>query len=84
MYPGLGSSGGYSLWYRQQQLERYNAGGPIDVSKSSINQWAACPEPFFQTGNHPWMGIVVVNLLNLVTFIRAWPNASLVEMAVFI
>jgi hypothetical protein len=31
-YPGLGGSGDYALWYRQQQLERFNAGGPIDVS----------------------------------------------------
>jgi hypothetical protein len=36
LYPGLGGSSGYALWYRQQQLERFNARGPIDVSKSSI------------------------------------------------
>jgi hypothetical protein len=77
LYPGLGGSGGYALWYRQQQLERFNAGGPIDVSKSSIYQWADCPEPFCQTGNCPRMGIVGVDLLNLVMFIMAWPDASL-------
>ncbi len=80
----LGGSGGHALWYRQLQLEKFHAGGPIDVSSSSIYRWALRIEPFCQTGNGPRTVIIEVDLLNLVTFITAWPDATLVEMAVFI
>jgi hypothetical protein len=81
--PSLGGSG-YALWYHQQQLERFHTGGLIDISFLSIYRWVLCPEPFCMTGNRPRMVIVGVDLLNLITFITAWPNATLVEMAVFI
>ncbi len=35
-YPGLGGSGGYAVWYREQQLQRFNASEAIDVSLASI------------------------------------------------
>ncbi len=35
-YPGNGGSGGYAVWYRKQQLQRFNAGEAIDVSCRSI------------------------------------------------
>ncbi len=83
-HPCLGGSGGYALWYRQMQLEKFHAGGPIDVSSLSIYRWTLCIKPFCQTGNGPRTVIIGVDLLNLVTFITAWPDATLVEMAVFI
>jgi hypothetical protein len=45
---------------------------------------ALCIKPFRQTGSRPRTVIIGVDLLNLVTFIMAWPDATLVKMAVFI
>jgi hypothetical protein len=39
-YPGLGGGGGYAVWYRKQQLQRFNASEGIDVSLASIYRWA--------------------------------------------
>jgi hypothetical protein len=83
-YPGDGGSGGNAVWYREQQLQRFNSGEAIDVSRRSIYQWADLLEPFRQTGNRERMTIVGVDLLSLVTYIMAWPDATLDEMAVFI
>jgi hypothetical protein len=41
-YPGIGGSGGYAVWYREQQLQRFNAGEAMDVSRRSIYRWADC------------------------------------------
>ncbi len=49
-YPGFGGGGGYPVWYREQQLQRFNAGEAIDVSLSSIYRWDDRLEPFRQTG----------------------------------
>ena len=43
-----------------------------------------CPGPYHQTGNRPRTTVVGVDLLNLVTYITAWPDATLDEMAAFI
>ncbi len=39
-YPGLGGSGSYAVWYREQQLQRFNASEGIDVTLASIYRWA--------------------------------------------
>jgi hypothetical protein len=39
-YTGDGGSGGYAVWYREQQLQRFNAREAIDVSRRSIYRWA--------------------------------------------
>ncbi len=74
------------MWYReqQQQLRRFNAREAIDVSWRSIYRWADRLERFCQTGNRERMTIVGVDLLSLVTYITAWPDAALDKMAVFI
>ena len=82
-FPHFGG-GGYPVWYREQQLERFNAGDAIDVSLSSIYRWNLRPEPFCQTGNGPWTSIVGADLLNLVTYLTAWPDATIDKMAAFI
>jgi hypothetical protein len=82
--PRLGGSSGYPVWYREQQLQRFNAGEAIDVSWPSICRWADRLEPFRQTGNTERTTIVGVDLLSLVTYITAWLDATLDEMAVFI
>jgi hypothetical protein len=83
-YPGIGGSGGYAVWYREHQLQQFNAGEAINVSRKSIYRWANRLEPFRQTGNRERTTIVGVDLLCLVTYITAWPDATLDEMAVFI
>ena len=72
------------MWYREIQLEKFHAGDAIEVSLSSIYRWDVRPEPFRQTGNGPWTTVVGVDLLNLVTYITAWPDATLDEMSTFI
>ena len=54
------------------------------VSLSSIYRWDVHPGPYRQTGNRPRTTVVGVDLLNLVTYITAWPDATLDEMAAFI
>ena len=84
--PVSGSSGyaGSAVWYRKQQLKRFNAGEATDVSRRSIFRWNLRPEPFRQTGNGPRTSIVGADLLNLVTYLTAWPDTTIDEMAAFI
>ena len=82
--PRFGGSGGYPVWYREIQLQRFNAGEAIDVSLASIYRWADRLEPFRQTGNRERTTIIGADLLSLVTYITAWPDATLDEMVVFI
>lgn len=72
------------MWFREIQLQRFNAGEAIDVSLASIYRWGDRLEPFRQTGNTERKTIVGADLLSLVTYITAWPDATLDEMAVFI
>jgi hypothetical protein len=72
------------VWYHEQQLQRFNAGEAIDVSRRSIYRWADRLEPLRQTGNRERATIVGVDLLSLVTYITDWPDATLDEMAIFI
>ena len=83
-HPSRGGSSGYPVWYRQQQLTRFCAGMQIDVSVSTIYRWQKRLEPHCQNGNGPRTTIIGADLLNLVTFITAWPDAHLDEMACFI
>ena len=79
--PRFGGSSGYPVWYREIQLEKFHAGEAIQVSLRSIYRWDVLPEPYRQTGNRPRTTVVGVDLLNLVTYITAWPDATLDEMA---
>jgi len=80
----FGDSGGYPVWYRENQLDKFNAGEAIEVSLASIYRRDVHHEPFRQTGNGPRTTVVGVNLLNLVTYITALPDGTLDEMAAFI
>ena len=82
-HPFLGGTG-YPIWYREQQLEKWNAGKVTDVSESSLFRWSGRLEPYRQTGNRERSQIIGTELLNLVTYITAWPDATLDEMAAFI
>ena len=81
--PFLGGTG-YPVWYREQQLEKCNAGEATDVSDRSLFRWSGRLEPYRQTGNRERSLIIGTELLHLVTFVTAWPDATLDEMAAFI
>ncbi len=72
------------MWFREEQLARAQAGEDVDVSLSSIRRWGERLHPYRQTGNKAREQVVGVDLINLVTFLRAWPEATLDEMAVFL
>jgi hypothetical protein len=81
--PFLGGTG-YPVWYHEQQLEKWNASEVTDVSESSLFRWSGRLEPHRQTGNRERSRIIGTELLNLVTYITAWPDATLDKMAAFI
>jgi hypothetical protein len=82
-HPCLGG-GGYNVWLCNEQLAKVQAREDIDVSTRSLLRWRERLHPYHQTGNKAREQVVGVNLLNLVTFLRAWPEATLKEMAIFI
>jgi len=75
---------GYDTWYLREQLDKAAVGADVDVSLSSIRQWRECLEPYRATGNKAREKIVGVDLINLVTFLWAWPESQLEKMAVFL
>ena len=76
---------GYDTWFPREQLAKAAAGEDVDVSMSTIRQWGERLElePYRATGNKAREKIVGVDLINLVTFLRAWPESQLEEMAEF-
>ena len=67
---------------RLKQPRRISPSKAINISRASIYQWADRLELFRQTGNRERTTIVGVDILNLVTYITAWPDATLDKMAV--
>jgi hypothetical protein len=80
-HPSLGGSSGYPVWHREEQLERWDAGEVTDVSKRSLFHWSRRLKPYRQTGNMERPQIIGTKLLDLVTYITAWPDATLDKMA---
>jgi hypothetical protein len=76
--------GGCDIWFRNEKLAKVQAREDIDVSTHSLSHWRERLHPYCQTGNKAQEQVVGVDLLNLVTFLRAWPEAILQEMAIFI
>jgi len=69
---------------REEQLAKAQAGEVVDVSESSLRRWRERLHPYRQLGNMAREQVVGVDMINLVTFLRAWPEATLDEMAVFL
>jgi hypothetical protein len=65
-------------------LERWNADELTDVSERSLFRWSGRLKPYRQTGNRERSQIIGTKLFNLVTYITAWPDATLDKMAAFI
>jgi hypothetical protein len=75
---------GHDTWFCWEQLAKAAAGEDVKVSVSSIRRWRERLEPYCPTGNKAGEMIMGVDLINLITFLRAWPEAQLEEMAVFL
>jgi hypothetical protein len=83
-HPSRGGGRGYDVWFREEQLAKAQAGEDVDVSRWSLRCWRERLHPYRQTGNKAREQVVGVDLINLMTFLRAWPEATLDEMAVFL
>ncbi len=83
-HPSCGGGRGYVTWFRWDQLETAVIREDVDVSLSSIRQWRERLEPYRATGNKAREQILGVDLINLMIFLRAWPESQLEEMAVFL
>ena len=71
-------------WYRDEQLDKQANGEETDASRASLCQWSACREQFCLTGNTGRSSVVGVDIINLVVFIIAFPDATHDETAVHI
>jgi hypothetical protein len=80
-HPALGGSGSYAKWFRKEQLTRFIAGEATSFSQLSVYQWADQVTPY--CNREEWTQIIGANLINLITFITDWPDATLDKMAVF-
>ena len=82
--PSGGGSTGYPLWFRILQLQKFEAGEPIDVCLATIYNWRQRLLAFHQTGNRDRTQLVGMDHLLLVLFIIAVPDAIIDECAAFI
>jgi len=82
-HPCIGG-GGYDAWFCKDQLAKAQAGEVVNVSESSLRRWRERLHPYRQTRNKAREQVVGVNMINLVSFLRAWPEATLDKMAVFL
>jgi hypothetical protein len=81
--PSCGGSG-YDVWFWRQQLERAAASGNIVVSSTYLCRWNSRLHPYHHTGNKSRDQLVGVNLINAVSFLMAWLETYIEELAVFI
>jgi hypothetical protein len=83
--PSNGGSTGYPVWYRREQLQKWNEGEQTDVSQASLYCWADRPHPFRQTGGQARTTIVGMDMIHLVvTFLIAHPDSTQDEMAALV
>ena len=81
-HPSRGGSTGFEEWYRDEQLDRRANGEECDASRSSVYRWGLRRERFRRTGNRERNSVVGIDMLNLVCFVIAHPDATLDEIAV--
>ena len=81
--PSLGGSG-YPVWYRIKEIDKSQNGEDIDCDARSIRRWNVRLLPYRHTGNRARTKLVGFDMIALITFILAWPDATLDEMATFI
>ena len=72
------------MFSRISDQDRRANGLPTIACRRSLRRWNRQLLPKRQTGNKPRSQIVGVDMVNLVTFIIAYPDSMLQEMAVHI
>ena len=83
-HPSLGVTEGYPTWFRQVQLDKWNAGEPIDVSVASIYNWQERITSYRKTGARERTHLIGEDQLSLILFLIAYPDATIDEMATHI
>jgi hypothetical protein len=78
------SDRGYDTSFHQEQLAKVAAGKDVNVLESSLCHWRERLDPYCPTGNKAREQVAGVDLINFLTFLKAWPKAHLDEMAIFI
>ena len=73
-YPGFGGSGGYPVWYREHQIQRFNAGEAIDVSRRF---WEALVKALGGYCHVDEMGKVTIHDIDPELFARRVPHSLL-------
>jgi hypothetical protein len=82
--PANGGSSGYDVWFREQQVAKFNNGQPIDVAVATIYRWRDRMLTFRATGNKTSSTIVGEDQLLMVFLLFAYPEAQEDEIAAFI
>jgi hypothetical protein len=59
-------------------------GQDINVLDQFLCQWRECFDSYCSTGNKAREQIAGIDLINLVTFLQAWPEVNLEKLAVFL
>ena len=83
-HPRGGGSSGYPVWSREEQLVRWNAGEDTKASRSSLFGWQVCLFPHRCAGNHARTQIVGTDLIDLVVFFFAHPDATINEITAYL
>ena len=82
--PSRGGSTVYEEWFRERQIEKWENDEPIDVSESSLKRWRKRLVRYRPTGNHPRTQIIGHDMINLVTFLVGYPDATADEVIIFL
>jgi transposase len=83
-HPNRAGSRGYPVYFREEQLVLAAAGLPTTVSASSIRRWQERLIPHRQTGNRENSILRGLHQTLLSTYVFAYPEATLDEIATFI
>jgi len=78
--PSNGGSTGYPVWFRLQQLQNNQNNENVKVSASSIYRWNQRITPHCQTGSRDQSQLIGFEMINMVCFIIAHPDATCEEI----
>jgi hypothetical protein len=82
--PARAGSKGYPVWYRMDQLARFDAGDDVRVSTASIYRWRERLDSHQMTGGKAREDLIGVDQMLLTLFGAAYPEAKADEITIFI
>jgi hypothetical protein len=83
-HPSYGGSSRHPYWVREEQLQKWNEGEETKVSQSTLYRWSLRPLPHHKTGICARTQIIGTDLINLIIFIYAHPDAQIDDMVVYL